>query len=380
MNPFLSPSMLNRPLSAETCQTIIFRAATTNFRFPLRPAEDMLGLRDLAHVYGREVYLLDRFTAAQLFERITLAVYQEVERLFCAPIFRSHRTVWLLLSKLAEEVQVLPPSPEAIWAICGDLSTARDERVGPWVTPSDTRWYVDQVIPDVLISSGAVRMKPEITCIIDEQLGKVVAFHRRKVGEAVEEAIATTLYDALCAQRQPAPLTPGGLVWSPPRQLRINAVLPQHVADCGAELGVSILGTAAHHPIIDDLQGVWARTLTGRILSAERFDLMLDTYLKKRYGHGPQTTADDADYAFRRLDGYNRDPALVLPPLRWLLPVYNATIDEHATVIIASRRYHDDLLRYWPGSPVTVRVSRHNPDFAYIYLDGEILCQASQAS
>jgi len=107
---------------------------------------------------------------------------------------------------------------------------------------------------------------------------------------------------------------------------------------------------------------------------------MLDTYLKKRHGHGPRTTIDDTDYAFRHLEGYNRDPALMLPPLRWLLPTYSATIGEDATVAIADRRYRDDLLRYWPGSSVTVRVSRYDPRLAYVYLDGEILCVASQAA
>jgi hypothetical protein len=106
---------------------------------------------------------------------------------------------------------------------------------------------------------------------------------------------------------------------------------------------------------------------------------MLDTYLKKCHGYSPRTIADDADYAFRHLEGYNRDPALMLPPLRWLLPAYDATINEDAAVTVAGQRYHDDLLRYWPGVPVTVRVSRHDPHLAYIYLDGEILCQASQS-
>jgi hypothetical protein len=59
---------------------------------------------------------------------------------------------------------------------------------------------------------------------------------------------------------------------------------------------------------------------------------------------------------------------------------YNATVNEEAAVTVAGRRYRDDLLRYWPGTPVTVRLSRHDPHFASIYLDNEILCQASQAA
>lgn len=106
---------------------------------------------------------------------------------------------------------------------------------------------------------------------------------------------------------------------------------------------------------------------------------MLDTYLKKRYDYGPRTTVADADYDFRHLDGYNRGPALMLPPLRWLLPAYDATANEDAMVTVTGRRYHADLLRYWPGAGVIVRVSRHDRHFAYVYLDGELLCVAVDA-
>jgi hypothetical protein len=339
----------------------------------------MLGLSDLARVYGREVYIIASPTVEQLFQGVTLTVYQEVQRLFCSPVFRSHRIVRRILSKLAEEAQVSPPSPEATWAICGYLNTACDERIGPCVVQSDAQWYVGQVLPDVVIASGTTRTSPKITCIIDEQFGRAVAFHQQKVGESLEEPIAVALYVALCAQRQPTPFTPGGLVWSLPRQIIADFALPQDAVRCCTELGASLGGASARPKIFDDLEGAWARTLSGRVLSTERFELMLETYLKKRYGYGPRTTADDADYAFRHLEGYNRDPALVLPPLRWLLPAYDAIVNEDAVVTVAGRRYHDDLLRYWPGAEVTVRVSRHDRHFAYIYLDGEILCVAFQA-
>lgn len=133
---------------------------------------------------------------------------------------------------------------------------------------------------------------------------------------------------------------------------------------------MAVSRTSDRPALVDDLEGGWTRSLAGRIISSERFELILDNYLEKRHHHGPLIAAERADYAFRYLDGYNRDPALVLPPLRRLLPAYDATI--------AGRRYHDDLLRYWPDTPVMLRVSRHDPQTAYIYLDGEILCVASQ--
>jgi len=160
----------------------------------------------------------------------------------------------------------------------------------------------------------------------------------------------------------------------------VDSVLPQDVLICCTELEIAVGNAPAQSEILGDLQNSWARMLAGRVLSSERFELMLDTYLQKRYGYGPRAAAHDADYAFRHLDGYNRDPALVLPPLRWLLPAYDATVDEHGGVTVAGLRYRDDLLRYWLGAPVTARVSWHDPHLAYIYLDGEILCVASQTT
>jgi len=84
-------------------------------------------------------------------------------------------------------------------------------------------------------------------------------------------------------------------------------------------------------------------------------------------------------YAYRHLDGYNRDPALVVPALRYLLPLLRSTVNEDSTITVANRRYHDPLLAYWRGQQVEVRQSRHDLTHVYVYLDGEILCQAQEA-
>jgi hypothetical protein len=38
--------------------------------------------------------------------------------------------------------------------------------------------------------------------------------------------------------------------------------------------------------------------------------------------------------------------------------------------------YTEDLLTYWPGSRITVKRSEHTEAVLWIYLGGEILCQA----
>jgi hypothetical protein len=372
--------MLNRVLMIETCQELIFRAAHITPHFLADPVDDVLRVRDLASIYGSEVYIPHPTVTEQMFHGVTLTVYQETQRLFCSRTFRSYQMVSRILDTLALEAGASLVAREAVWAMCGYLRDHRDEQFAPSFGRSQSEWYIGQVWPDVVVMDRGEAERPELLCIIDQQNGRMIASRRRRHNEALGEGFAATLYDGLSAQRRPAALTPGGLEWFLPSSLVSQTPLSQEVITCCQELEVAVSRTSDCPALVDDLQGVWTRSLAGRSISSERFALILDNYLEKRHHYGPLIAAERAEHTFRHLEGYNRDPALVLPPLRWLLPAYTVTIDADATLTAGGRRYHDDLLRYWIGSPVMVRVSRHNPDFAYIYLDGEILCVASQVA
>jgi hypothetical protein len=359
---------------------MIFRAARVTPHFLADPVDDVLRARDLASIYGSEVYIPHPTVTEQMFRGVTLTVYQETQRLFCSRTFRSYQMISRMLDKLALEGGVAPVAREAVWAMCGYLRDYRDEQFAPSLSRSQSEWYIGQVWPDVVVTDKGEAERPELLCIIDQQSGRMIASRRRRHNEALGEGFAAALYDGLSAQRQPATLTPGGLEWFLPGSLVSHTSLPQEVITCCQELGVAVSRTSDRPTLVDDLQGDWTRSLAGRTISSERFELILDNYLEKRHHHGPLIIAERADYTFRHLDGYNRDPALVLPPLRWLLPAYKATVAEDATVTVAGRCYHDDLLRYWPGSQVIARVSRHTPQIAYVYLDGEILSLASHAA
>jgi hypothetical protein len=359
---------------------MIFRAARVTPHFLADPVDDVLGMHDLASIYGSEVYIPHPTVTEHMFRGVTLAVYQETQRLFCSRMFRSYHMVSRILDKLALEAGVSPVASEAVWAICGYLRDHRDEQFAPSFSRSQNDWYIGHAWPDVVITNEGEAERPELLCIIDQRSGRMIASRRKRHNEALGEGFAAAFYDGLSAQRRPATLTPGGLEWSLPSSVVSHKPLPQEVITCCQELGVAVSGTSDRPALVDDLQGGWTRSLIGRVISSERFELILDNYLEKRHHHGPLITTERADHQFRHLDGYNRDPALVLPPLRWLLPAYEATVAEDATITVAGRCYHDDLLRYWPSVEVTVRVSRHDPNFAYIYLNGEILCAASQAA
>jgi hypothetical protein len=207
----------------------------------------------------------------------------------------------------------------------------------------------------------------------------VLAFRRYEGNAPPEEVIAQTLYDALTSQRQPEQLVPNGLTWCVPASIVSTIPLPADVQVCCATLKLPIEGVTGTPAIIRDLQGTWTRSLTGRTIAAERFEAIFDNYLEKRHGYGPRKARDDADYTYRQLQGYNRDPALVLPALRYLLPIEQATVRDDATIAVAGRQFADPLLAFWRGYSVDVRNSRHDPSQVYVYLDGAILCQAQEA-
>jgi len=76
------------------------------------------------------------------------------------------------------------------------------------------------------------------------------------------------------------------------------------------------------------------------------------------------------------LIGYNRDPAWQMPALRVLLPAYEGVVDAHGEVECEGMHYAADLLSLFCHQPVALRLSQHSEATAWVYLDGEILCEA----
>jgi hypothetical protein len=336
-------------------------------------------LRVQARLHGPEVYILHPHDIEQTFLGITLTVYQAAKRLFCTSLFRTDRTVRQILGAWAREASAAPPSAEAIWAICEYLRADRDEQFMPRIEQSTTRWYIGVIQLDVLIRSQSnVSTKPRFVCVVSDVPEHVLAFRRYGVDAPPNEVIALALYDVLISQRQPEPLVPNGLTWHVPASIVSEIPLPTDILACCAALNLPIEVAGNTPGLIHDLHSTWTRSLAGRAISVEWFEAILDNYLEKRHGYGPRKARDDADFTYRHLQGYNRDPALVAPALRYLLPMERATVSSDGTITVAERLYYDPLLASWCGRPVDVRVSRHDPSQVYVYLDGAILCQAQE--
>ena len=66
-NPFETTSMFNHVLSVENCQRIFFMAARSAQSHMVDPQGILDSLRDLARLYGSEIYILHPNDTEQIF-------------------------------------------------------------------------------------------------------------------------------------------------------------------------------------------------------------------------------------------------------------------------------------------------------------------------
>lgn len=128
-NPFLQQSTLNAPLKLEYCQQIsllaLRRAVQGQASQALPASLPVTELRHLAHRYGFTSLISDQSTVEQVFQGVTLEVYQAIESLYCCRPGRSARVVWQILQAMAQDAGVAGLSYEATWAICEYLEVKR---------------------------------------------------------------------------------------------------------------------------------------------------------------------------------------------------------------------------------------------------------------
>jgi hypothetical protein len=103
---------------------------------------------------------------------------------------------------------------------------------------------------------------------------------------------------------------------------------------------------------------------------------MFDSYLHKAYSYSPLRSREERDREYLHLVGYNRDPVWQCPALRHFLPLHGGSIARDGAVPYDGLHYADELLTYWAGAPVTFRRSEQMEALIWIYLDGDLLCQA----
>ena len=384
MNPFLLPAAHASPLREDTQQQLYLDAllkAVKQGSSPDTPAHLPLDrLRRLWHRGGPESLLTHPADLKTLFAGITQAVYRAIAELYCTPLGRSIPTVWHIVQVLAREAGVTPPSYAAIWAIClsfdqqrHDLLTVRLER------EADT-WWLGQLTLDCTIRANSRRnvlTLPSRLCFVMKSASSQVLACHLAAEVTEEEQRALVLYGALVALRRPYGLAPFGLLWSLPQRLVTTDTLPHACRRVCRTLGIALEQQSELPMFVQDLQGNWAAKLAGRTLWARQCLLLLDAYLTRHTPPGPLHLQEDRARQYEQALSYQRDPAWSFPLLRALLPARQATLDAEGTLVFRALHYDHPLLAHWPHTSVTVRFSPASDALAWVYLEGEIFCQAA---
>ncbi len=281
-----------------------------------------------------------------------------------------------ILQMLCQQESAPLPTYEAVWAICLYLEKRRRESVDVSVVRTIDAWWIGKLSPAVRIPvEKDAYYLPGIFCIIDTHTQHMLAFRIAPL-DTLAESIPLALYDAITAQRQPRPLALTGLIWQLPRRIITEETLSPECSTICKRMGIQVETTTCTQPLLETLRDTWASGLDGRVLPRSQCAAILDSFLERIHGYGPVREGKRRDEAFAHAQGYNQDPAALFPLLRALLPERKGIITEDGLVIDRYLRYTDELLRFWPRAQVTLRHSAHSTNMAWIFLEGEILCQS----
>ncbi len=376
----ISEGLLNTPLTIEMYQRIHATALQRTIRgLHLHAVPDHIDVEQLKQLVARIGFdgcLIHPSDIEHIFVGVTPETYQTIRELYCSRLGRSIATVYRILQMLCQQERTPVPTYEAVWAICLYLEKRRRESVDVNVVRTTDAWWIGKLSPAVRIQVGKDAFYlPGIICIIDTHTQHTLAFRIAPL-DTLAESIPLALYDAITAQRQPHPFTMAGLLWYLPQRIITEETLSPECSIICKRMGIQVESTTCTQPLLETLRDTWAPGLDGRVLPRSQCAAILDSFLERIHGYGPVREGKRRDEAFAHAQGYNQDPAALFPLLRALLPEREGIITEDGLVIDGYLRYTDQLLRFWPRTQVTLRHSAHSTNIAWIFLEGEILCQA----
>jgi Mu transposase, C-terminal len=377
-NPFLVPASMTTVLDREDCQRIHYQAlqaAVRGSRPEALPASVPLGeLRERARFDGAEVYLAHPDDIERLFSGITLEVYRTVRSLFCSRLGRSTKMVWRILCAMACAAGMASIPYETVWALCLSLEERRLANVAVPIERGEDTWWVGLTTPDISIQQGTARAyRPSIAWCVEAS--RALSFCIAPLDAANENA-ARALYDAIMAQRRPQARVPTGLIWHLPERIMTTVPLSQSCVAACTRAGIQVEESTAAIPLLEHVRKTWEQGVAGRTLLASHCGGLLDAFLRRTHGYGPRRVSEQQAHRYASLVGYGQDPAWQFPLLRAFLRADASSIEADGAVAYDGLHYTHEWLSYWPGHAVTLRRSAHTGAVAWIYLDGEILCQA----
>ena len=372
-------SLFTVPLAREQCQqiyaTALRRYASASSGLPGYCGHSAEWVREQIQRSGPEICLLHPQAVDQVFQGVTLAVYQTIKGLYCSRVARSIPMVIRMLQAMAFHQQVPCLTSEAIWAICLSLETLRREKTAVTVRRDAGCWWVGSLI---LPWSEAPGQMPCVVGVIEKTHSTVLAV---QTGPSARRAQfqRQVLYEALCTLRRPDAKGAAGLCWHLPTHLLWEGASSQETwwKRWSDEMGIVGEATFSTFGLLEELRALWGEVRKTHVDTPDRWGILFESALNSVYGTSPLRTFEEQEQRYSHFRGYMTDPAGLFPALRMLLPTFPGVITVPGEVWCQGLHYAHDLLSSWPNAPVVVRPSAWAEATAWIYLEGEVLCQAT---
>lgn len=386
-NPFTSSSPLNTSLTIDECQEIRLKAIQelVSHKETVTVIPDTLGFEQLQHhipELGLEIFLAHPTYIERVFNGVSTDIFQAIQGLYCDYIGRSVDMIFLILKRMAENVGASSISYEAIWCICLYLDRLHQKRFVVRREVVDDIWHLYQVrlAVNALDKFGEI-YEPHCLLVISERNIQVVGLSLDNRNN-MQQASLMALYQALSLQRKPASLETAGIIWQTPNSIRVPYPLSPALNMACQVAGLETQEDGSDGPsgvqaLLNRIIAYWEQPpLLEQTVNETQLTRLFNTYLYKSLGYSPLRAERKWNHTWRHLFGYNRDPASLLPPLRMFIPEHSAFTHDDGSIMWNGLRYENPLLAYWPNIPITIRISPHAESRCWVYLDGDVLCDA----
>ncbi len=371
-------SLTTLQLQDEICQRIFYHALqSTILAHQATLPSPLQVLRVQAKWWGKNCYVLSLAEIRQIFAGVTLGVYQQIEKLYCASLPRSIETVHYMIAQMAQHSGGAAPTPEAIWAICVYLEGKRQIAQDVTISRVCTEWYLVTFEPKVpLLLERGRAIHPVITCIVSQCPRQVIAFQIAPSSKSSSHR-SLVLYDAIVAKRRPHKDGAKGLVLTLPARLNCDSSPTPNCLDFCRRLQVEISEQPCPAWAIKGLSAFWEKAAPASF-TLQQFTLQMERYIRLQWGSSPSQEREQHDNEFRDLTGYNRDPVEVFSNLLQLLPVRDVVIDDVGCLAYDGLHYNSPFSVFWKGQKVQLHQAREAEGYGWIKQNvNDVLCQVT---
>ena len=370
-NALLQPDMQQRILF------VALQTAVTQQRITNTPSRfDLNQLREQERMWGADIYLCHPHDVQQLFTHVTSATYGQIQTLYLERHGRTIPMVHKILNRFLAVKDQPPISYEAVWAVCLYLHQRWLETTTVTYKFENTSWQIIQFALKEEVWQNFLEEPIYVTVVIN-LARQIVCAYRISGQNHKARDLHLTLYDALVIGRRPDSKGAAGLLWSFPQQIMMQAYDQTLEAFC-ADLGINIVfePSSATQFTQSLINQAWVQGLETKLNSKQRVATLFGTHLYHIHGHDPYRHQQQLDREYSYSTGFQRDPCWQFPQLKQLLPTFDSQVATDGSVQSDGLRYESEWLKLFLHHDVQVQTSQTAESTAWIYLDGEFLCEA----